>query len=98
MMLAEEPGHKKINIKVNHILFRITEYGAHIFGDIFDFSSFINQVNEYGSKLRTEDVDLFFVKDSFFEQLMIIDFFKFSLITLVNFDIIVKEMNHDGDF
>ncbi len=93
MMLAEEPGHEQINIKVDHVLFGVSEYGAHIFGDVFDLAPLIDQVNEYGPKLRTEDVDLFLVEDSFFEHLVIVDLLQFSLIALVHLNIVVKKMN-----
>ena len=66
-MPGKNVRHKSFNVKSKHLVFGISESITNIISQIEYFASLLNQVYINGSELRTINIDLIFLIDSFFQ-------------------------------
>jgi hypothetical protein len=96
MKFSKYSRHKPSNIVVYHFVSGIAKCITYIIGKVKYFSSLLNQINVNRSILRTEYINLTFLINSLFEQLLTIKFLELSLFGLIDLKVFIKDKDKEG--
>jgi hypothetical protein len=70
MAASEYARHKAINVHIDHFCLIISKKLGYVSCDLDNLSSLLNQINIYGSMIRTKYIDFGLVEQPFFDLLL----------------------------